>query len=65
MSTEYQNASDTMNAVTRIFRAAQLQYRAGQITTDEYLHARNVYTQAEAAFDEAYSRAQTEGHQGE
>ncbi len=55
-SPEYQAALDKARQASDTYRAAAAAYRAGTISTDEYLAARAARDKADASFDSAFDR---------
>lgn len=57
MTTAYATALETVRTATQIYFAAAAEFRAGRMTTAEYVAARAAYKAADVAFDAAYSAA--------
>lgn len=60
-SDAYRRELEAIREASRIYDAARKAYHAGQLTDDEFLAALATYKEAEARFDVAYLKEQTEG----
>lgn len=56
MTPQYETALNAVRDATQVYFAAATQYRAGEMTTAEYLAARAAYVAADDAFDATYRK---------
>lgn len=54
-STEYEAARQVAAEATQVYFAAAAKFRAGEISTSEYIAARDVYKASDVAFDAAFA----------
>lgn len=56
MSPEYEAALNVVRDATQIYFAAAAKFRAGEMTTADYIAARAAYLAADKAFEVAYAK---------
>ena len=56
MTPEYESALAVVRDATQVYFAAAAQYRAGEMTTADYLAACAAYVAADDTFDAAYRK---------
>jgi outer membrane protein TolC len=62
MTEEYELALSAVREATRKFKTIRDSFRAGKATDAEYLAARKVYEEADAAYELAYAKEQGKGN---
>ena len=53
----YEIARQAASEATQVYFAAAAKFRANEISTSEYIAARNAYKAADVTFDMAYAKA--------